>query len=206
MLRSILLVAIVACLGCKQQIVEHRDIDAGTNDVAEIYGAFLDEWTGKEKDPINVSIVAKAPSAEEIKQFSECAADTRWMEAKSINDIAIFVGRLPYVRLVDSDKWSPQDPSVLIAEGQSVESAVEAGFAHGLLTLSAISFDESHTTAAFTYSFVCGALCGSGGPAIFKATPDGWVQSDKQCGGWVSYLQRSRPGNSFEPTPLRGLV
>ena len=186
MFRSLALLAIAACLGCAHQVVANSNVAAETSDATMIYSAFLDSWTGKEKDPINVSIVAKAPAAEALKQFSDCANNTNWMPVEPAGDLTRFIGKLAYVRLVDPDKWSPSDPRDLIAQGQSVESAVANGFDHGLLTLSAIAFDESHTTAAFNYSFVCGGLCGSGSTVIFELAPSGWVQSDKQCGGWVS--------------------
>jgi hypothetical protein len=204
MFRPLALLAVVACLGCAHQAVANVSTAAGTNDSATIYGAFLDNWTGKKKDPINVSIIATAPTEEDLKQFSDCAGDTHWVPAEPIDDLTNFVGKLAYVRLVDPDNWNPRDPGDLIAQGQSVESSIESGFDHGLLTLSALAFNESHTTAAFTYSFVCGGLCGNGGTVVFKLAPSGWIQSDKQCGGWISQVQRGRPNNSFKPKPLRG--
>jgi hypothetical protein len=203
MLRSqALFAAIMLCLGCAHQAV------AETNDATQIYGKFIDRWTGKEKNPINVSITAKAPSAEDLKEFSNCAnekgASTHWAPVKPIDDLSVSLGNLSYVHLVDPDKWSARDPHDLMAQGQAVESAVEGGFAEGLFTFSAIAFDEAHSTAAFTYSFVCGALCGNGGTVIFKKTQNGWSQSDNQCASWMSYVQRGRPNNSFKPKPLRG--
>ena len=195
------LAALVLCFGCASQVV------AGANDATDIYGKFLDTWTGKEKDPINVSISAKAPSPEELKEIADCAPKgtaVHWMPAEPISDLTSSIGKLSYVRLVDPDKWSPQDPSDLMARGQSVDSAVKSGFDHGLLTFSAIVFDEAQGTAAFTYSFVCGGLCGNGGTVIFHKGPSGWVQSNKQCGNWMSYIQEGGSNNSFKPKPLRG--
>ncbi|MGY1426535.1 hypothetical protein [Lysobacter sp. A289] len=186
MFRTLALLAAAACLGCAHQAVANSSTLADTGSAAEIYSAFLDSWTGKEKDPINVSIVAKAPTAEALKDFSECAHNTPWAPVEPIDDLTNIVGDIAYVHLVDPDKWSPHDPRDLIAQGQSIESAVDSGFEQGLITFSAIAFNRSHTTAAFTYSFVCGGLCGSGSTIIFKLAPSGWVQSDKQCGGWVS--------------------
>lgn len=198
---SAFLALLALCLGCAHQAA------TDTNDIAEVYRAFIDSWTGKEKDPINVSITAKLPSNEELKQFSDCAGKgttTRWMPVESMADLGNSIGELSYVRLIDPDKWKPRDPGDAIARGQSVDSAVESGFAHGLLTLSAIAFDEPHQTAAFTYSFVCGGLCGNGGAVIFRKTPAGWVRSGNQCGGWISYIQRDSTNNSLDPNPHQG--
>lgn len=183
--------AIALCIGCSHPIVSQRYAPASANDVSEIYGKFLDRWTGKEKSPINVSTSAELPSSEDLEQFSDCAReggsnDVHWLPTKPMDDLNNTVGNLPYVRLVDRQEWQPQDPGDLISQGKSIESAVDRGFAHGLLTFSAITFDESGKTAAFTYSFVCGGLCGNGAAVIFTQTQSGWVQNKRQCRGWMS--------------------
>jgi hypothetical protein len=204
MLRSVALIATFTfCLGSAPQVA------AGTNDEAQIYGTFLDGWAGKNKDPINVSKTAKAPSAEELKEFSDCAqigAKAHWTTVQSIDDLTNYLVNLPYVRLVNPDKWHPSDPGDLMAQGKSVDAAVESGISQGLLTLSTIAFDETRGTAAFTYSFECGRLCGNGGTIIFKKTKGAWLKSNKQCGGWMSYIRSRGPNNSFNPTAGVGLV
>jgi len=174
----------------------------GSGDAARIYGAFLDKWAGEQKDPINVSIIAEAPPPEVLKEFSDCADENQWLAVEPIEDLASVIGNLTYVHLVDPDKWKPRDPADLIAQGQPVESAVASGFEGGLATFSAIAFNESRTTAAFTFSFVCGRLCGSGRTVVFNRTPDGWVESSKQCSGWMSQTPSEEPGNSFKPDAL----
>jgi hypothetical protein len=192
MLRSLRVIAVVVlCVGCSHKETNDRHIVAHANDLGEIYGQFLVDWTGHRKNPINVSLKAEAPSSKDIEAFSECAHDGRsaypqLLPVMSLDDLTSSIGRLANVRLVDPDKWQPHDPGELIAQGQSVESAVETGFAHGLLRMSAIAFDLFHKTAAFTYSFECGALCGSGATVIFRKTPNGWIQSEKQCDFWIS--------------------
>jgi len=83
------------------------------------------------------------------------------------------------------------DPEDNMRQGQSVEDAVHAGFAAGILQLSEIVFDPTHTHAAFQYSFICGRLCGSGGILLYDKTtgPSGkphWKLSTKVCGDWIS--------------------
>ncbi|QSX79721.1 hypothetical protein [Agrilutibacter solisilvae] len=203
MTRSTVLIAMVVCLGCAHTAAEDH---TQTSDVSEIYAQFLGDWTGKDKDPLSVSLSADAPSADEMKEIAECVdngASTHWVRPEPIADLSGLVGKLPYVRMVDPSQWSPQDPGELIARGQSIESAVESGYAHGLMTFSAITFDQSGQKAAFAYSFDCGRLCGHGGTVIFVRTQGGWVESAKQCGAWISHHPDVRPGNSFKTSPLR---
>jgi len=189
--RPEIIVAIALYLGCVHQVVAIQDVPVGSNDTKEIYTSFLKNWMGKEKGSVNVAMRSEAPSADDLKDFSECARqikadDLHWLSAKRTDDLTNSVGLLPHVRFIDPAKWKPQDPGELIAHGKSVEAAVQSGFAYGLLTLSTITFDASQEVAAFTYSFVCGALCGNGGSVIFTKSPTGWVRSEHQCGGWIS--------------------
>lgn len=160
------------------------------DDTVEIYRNFLDAWTEK-KGTLNVSEKAPAPTSDDLEQFSDCAQENgrrprRWLPTKARGDIGSYVGSLSYVRMVDPETWKAVDPAELIAQGQTVESAVGSGFDRGLLTVSAITFDEAHETAAFTYSFVCGELCGSGAVVVFRKTQAGWVRSDNSCRHWVA--------------------
>ena len=196
MVRSLSVVLLVATLALCVEYTPAATNDhaamAAANEVAEIYKKFLNDWTeiGKTSS-VNVAKMAQTPSPEDIKSFSICArkgatSNSQWLPAKGIDDLGDIVGKLPYVHLVDLKEWKPDDPEDLASQKQSIESAVNASFAHGLMTVSAITFDESDKTAAFTYSFVCGSLCGSGGTVIFRRMPGGWIQSKQQCGGWVS--------------------
>ena len=204
MFRPLALLSVAVLIGFAHQAVAVSNDTAASSDAAKIYTSFLNSWTGEEKGQVNVSIVAQAPAAEAIKEFSGCAGKTHWAPVEPVDDLTGLIGNLAYVRLVDPNKWSPHDPGNLIAKGQPVESAVASGIDNGLVTFSAITFDESHTKAAFTFSFVCGRLCGSGRTVVYQLTPTGWVESGKRCGSWISQIQRGRPNNSFKPMPLRG--
>lgn len=90
------------------------------------------------------------------------------------------------VRVVDSKKYKVQDPGDAIRKGQPVDDAVAAGFAAAVFTFSEIVFDASHTHAAFSYSFNCGALCGHGGIVVYELKNGKWGQSENKCGRWIS--------------------
>ena len=184
--------AAITCMGmCTAIGLADEAAINSTDDAKAIYGAFLGQWKGKEGAPLQVSSKAAEPTPEEIKEYDECASgkkggSVRW--ARSTSDIELkaalssFVG----VKLVDAKEWEAADPGDLIAKGKPVDAAVRSGFDRGLMTLSAISFNETHDIAMFSYSFTCGSLCGNGGTLMFNRTPGGWVQNKRRCSSWLS--------------------
>lgn len=92
----------------------------------------------------------------------------------------------PPNRLVDPKKQKVLDPGTAIKQGQSVEDAVKNGFATGLFTFSEIVFDSSHTHAALSFSFYCGALCGNGTTVLYQKQDGVWKQAKSRCGFWES--------------------
>jgi hypothetical protein len=182
---------IFATVAFQQKSVAIDSVEATSKDAQAIYKAFLDNWRGKERTSINVSKSAESPTSNDFQDYNEClkssgTAATTWAKSTPIVDLSGTIGHLSYVHLVDPKKWRPKDPADLISKGQSVESAVDAGYSSGLLTLSAISFNSSRSLAAFTYSFVCGELCGNGGTVIFNKVSESWLQRNQSCGGWIS--------------------
>ncbi|RDS81778.1 hypothetical protein [Dyella psychrodurans] len=162
-----------------------------TSDAREIYSAFLAQWMGKDDVPMNVANTAVRPTPEDIRQYNECASGgtgraVHWITGTSDSDLNSALSSFTRVKLVDLKRWQPVDPGDLIAKGGSVGAAVNAGIANGLMTLSAISFNEAHDTAMLTFSFVCGGLCGHGGAVMFKMTSKGWVQDKQPCSSWIS--------------------
>lgn len=179
-------------------------LQGGQGDEAAIYGLFLDGWRDDGTSKLNVAIRADALTPEDIGDMADCAQPASgWTATEPVQDLTGLIGHLPYVRLVNPDKWVPTDPQDLMSRGHPVESAVEDGFAHGLMSLSAIAFDRSRQTAALKYAFVCGGLCGNGSFVIFRKTQDGWFQENRGCGGWISQRE-ARPDPSSRSTPLRG--
>ena len=183
--------SLISFCGCLSPIVVAGQESPDAADDIQIYSAFLENWSGPGHKAMNVSQVAKPPTKEDIDDFTECASDKAaaripWVQINDARDLRGVIDKLAYVHLVDPWQWRPLDPEDSMAKGQSVESAVDAGFAGGLMTFSAISYDESHEIAAFTYSFVCGSLCGNGGSVVFKKTTAGWSRAEKSCGAWLS--------------------
>lgn len=94
------------------------------------------------------------------------------------------------VVLVDPEQQAAavkaNDPSKTMAEGKTVEEAVNRAYSSGLLTLSEVAFDKKHHVAAMSFSFWCGRLCGHGGIVVFKKTGEHWKMTNKVCAEWVS--------------------
>jgi len=189
--RTAFAVLAFATVACQCESVAMGSVETTSKDTQAIYKAFLGNWSGKEHASVNVSKAAVLPTSQDIQDFNDCleiGGTANAISAKStpIVDLRGTIGDLSYVRLVDPKMWHAKDPGDFISKGQSAESAVNAGFSAGLLTLSAVAFNSSHDLAAFTYSFVCGELCGNGGAVIFNKVSDRWIQSSKSCGGWIS--------------------
>jgi len=184
---AFLAIVAIGSWSCGNSMSVDTGAQSATQDQSEIYKIFLTQWVGTEQKPMNVSRTAETPSPADMKDFAECAAPgTRWATPAPATDITGQINQLPYVRPTAPETWKPQDPQSLMAHGQSVGSAVDSGFSHGLMTLSAVVFDTTHHTAALKYSFVCGGLCGNGGTVIFIKTSHGWARSKKECGTWIS--------------------
>jgi hypothetical protein len=90
------------------------------------------------------------------------------------------------VRLIDPKTHKRADPGDAIRNGVSVDEAVTDGFAAGVFTFSEIAFDSTHTHAAFSFSFVCGGLCGHGGVIVYHLQNGHWRQSKAGCSRWIS--------------------
>lgn len=187
-----LIVGMVALMGSHAATCLADETAASpANDAKEIYGAFLTQWKGKYDALTNVANTAARPTTEDIAQYNECAGSWRsrnihWKTNTTDVDLKNALASLSRINLVDAKSWQAADPSRLIAQGQSIDTAVDTGIANGLMTLSAISFDEAHDTAMFSFSFACGSLCGHGGIVMFKKTSKGWVQSKRRCGSRMS--------------------
>jgi hypothetical protein len=165
---------------------------AASADITAIYTKFLSHWNGGSSHALLVSESAEPPTSEDMAQYKACAQTlgvpvTQWIKANPIANLRGVIGNLSYVHFVNPKQWRPMDPRALMARGKSVDAAVSAGVDHSLVTLSAISFNASHTLAMFEFSSVCGGLCGAGGVVVFKKTPEGWVeQKSRGCARWIS--------------------
>jgi len=171
------------------QTVPKSSLSSGTLTAEQmsIYKEFFSDYSKDSKPILNISQTTSTFEADDgdlggcMKTFTK--SNSRAATVHSFAEGAFADER---VRLVDPKTHTISDPGEAIAQGQSVDDAVEAGFARGLLTLSEIVFDGSHTHAAFNYSFHCGRLCGHGATVVFQLRGGKWRRSKAYCGSWIN--------------------
>jgi hypothetical protein len=160
-----------------------------STDAAAVYKAFLHHWMGKSRDPVNVARVAEPMHPEGDDGGCGGHPDIEAIikrPAERIDDLSKVLGPDPSIHYVDRSTWRPTDPQRLIGQGKPVKDAVKAGMSAALLTFSAIAFNERHDVAVFSYGFVCGGLCGTGGITIMRKQGGAWEPDPRECSIWVS--------------------
>lgn len=157
-----------------------------------VYRAMLVSWFQGEKAKVNLGALTDP--------VGEDSADKTCF--KGLSWEAVVTGQVHRVRPEDAAQLGPfefrlvepnaggkevsdNDPGKAIQKGKNVDEAVANGFAHGLLTISEIRFDKTHTHALVSLSFVCGGLCGNGTTMRLEKKDGAWMRK-AQCGGWVS--------------------
>ena len=175
------------CLLAQQAPSPQHSKDPLDPERVAIYRSFLKTYENGSPAVLNVSQVTE-PFAADAFRDGDCLKPLHLrIPPPLVHDLPqdAFAGQA--VKLVDPNTQYKKDPADAIRSGQSVDAAVEAGFAAGLFTFSEIVFDESHTHAAFSYSFVCGALCGHGATVVLKRKNGSWVQDKTaRCANWIS--------------------
>jgi hypothetical protein len=166
-------------------------------DEIAIYRAVLQGWVEGDRGVLNVSLAtfpidALSPSSNisNCQCVKDLAVESLYAASHSFHDLTrdALPGR--NMTVVDANEQAVSvrnnDPGKTIGEGMPAKKAVANGFANGLFSLSEIAFDSDHHHALVSYSFQCGALCGSGSPLMFEKIGGEWKRTDRICGGWIS--------------------
>ncbi len=167
-----------------------------STDQLAIYRVVLSSWmeNGKGKHPVHLSIQTTPFQLDDMD--AGCGKKYRMTEGAKGEVHRFRVEDLPQlgpskVELVDREAQSKEveanDPDKSIHGGKSIEDAVAKGFAHGLVTLGEIHFDQEHTHAIVWYGFTCGRLCGNGATVILEKKNGEWSFKDR-CSTWISVL------------------
>ena len=123
------------------------------------------------------------------KEISECleGVDFRLGVLPTLKSLRGATFKRQGVRVVDGATWKADDEQLnsSVAQGKFHEADLQRAFAHALSSFSQIRFDKHERLALFTFSSVCGELCGSGATILMKKDADGWKVS-KACRRWVS--------------------
>ena len=152
-----------------------------------IYRLFFGSYDNGSKSLLNV-VRTTVPFEADEGDLAGCMKSFSKTNSKA-NSVHIFPSSTfpsDKVRLIDPQAHKLRDPGPAIRSGESVDDAVNAGFASGVFTFSEIVFDDSHTHAAFNYTFHCGSLCGHGGTVVYIKAQGKWKPSKTSCGSWIS--------------------
>lgn len=185
-----LIIAPLALPADKKPQISQSPMDA---DQIAVYQTFLDSYTTGSKARINLSKITSTFSLAEEKKDSclkGIAFDATGRTDSIVHEFDPKTALPGNIRLVDPREQQRSikrnDPGSAIRQGQDVNSAVEAGFAAGLLTLSEVAFDKDRTHAAMSFSFVCGGLCGHGSTILLEKKDGKWRESKGRCSSWIS--------------------
>lgn len=161
-----------------------------SSDELAIYHEVLNGWLDDGKHSVRLSVVTvplKAEASQCDKEIPFIKGNPNLLHRFREEDLSKLGST--QIHLVDPDAQHKEieknDPGKSIREGKSIEEAVNNGFAHGMVTLSEIWFDEKHEKAVVWYGFRCGGLCGNGGTVILEKKQGKWVRR-KPCSFWIS--------------------
>lgn len=165
-----------------------------TTEQFAVYRAVLTIWSQGDKSAINLSVQTD-PVNPNDDSFDKACLKGLILEKTPVAEVHRFRDEdlaqlgIAKLRLVDPELQAKEvrenDPGNAIRRGQPVDDAVSNGFAHGLLTLGEIQFDQSRTHAVVSFRFWCGMLCGHGTTMLMEKKDGMWTRK-KQCGGWMS--------------------
>ncbi len=159
-----------------------------TQEQIAVYRAFLTDYRrGDDARTINIAEQTDILEPDD-GDYSGCMKKfPRSARGKIVHNVTEEFARENRLRLVDPKLHKVNDPEEgWMLKGQSVESAVKAGFESGLLTLSDIIFDGKHRNAALHYSFICGKLCAHFETVVYEKRHGVWKPSQLSCGYGIS--------------------
>jgi hypothetical protein len=152
-----------------------------------IYSDVLTAWNSGSKNGLNLAQTTE-PFEADFKTDSSCLRAFRHRDVKTTLLHTFSPKAFPQnvAVLVDPASYRHRDIADFTAEDKPLDAAVDAATAAGLFSLSEIVFDRTRTHAAFSYSFVCGRLCGTGGTVIYLRRHGKWSKSRTRCSSWQS--------------------
>jgi hypothetical protein len=159
-----------------------------TREQTAVYQAFLADYRrGDDARTINLADQTDILEPDE-GDYSGCMSKfPKAARGKTVHHLGEEFARENRLRVINPKLHKLSDPEEgWRLKGESVESAVQAGFDSGLLTLSEIIFDAKHRRAALHYSFVCGKLCAHVETVVYEKRHGVWKRSLLSCGYGIS--------------------
>jgi hypothetical protein len=157
-----------------------------TTDQIAIYRIFLFSYDPGLETPINVADTTSEFSPESNDLKSCLKEFDSPVSPQKLHRFTAEFSDFQNIHLIDPNTHKISDPEIAIKRGESIDQAVKAGVEAGVLTLSEVIFDSTHHFAAFSYSFRCGVLCGSGGTVVYEFNNGKWIKSKRFCSLWMS--------------------
>ena len=161
-------------------------------DEVAVYSTVLHQWNA---DARTLNVANRTFPLDSVSRDSTCEC-LRGLDVESLAHAFHSFHYLTHddfsernIRFVDAKQFTAvqtDDPHNGMAEGKSIEKAVDDAVGSGLFSISEIAFDREHRVALVSYEFVCGSLCGSGGTWLLEKADGVWKRTDRACGGWVS--------------------
>ncbi len=164
-----------------------------TDEQVAVYQAFLAQYDNGAGGPVNLGN-RTVPFELSDGDRKGCGSGLDLQDLDTLSStthhLSAELAREGRFTLVDPEQQTEivkkNDPGNTIHAGKSVEDAVKAAFAAGLLGLSEIAFDREHRFAVLHFSFFCGGLCGQGGTVVFEKVAGRWSRGKRSCGSWIS--------------------
>jgi hypothetical protein len=160
-----------------------------SQDEMAVYEAVLSAWLSKRRGRQLVNEQLSAAPLKDDPDLKECTKDLdfsappqRVEPEKSLAGVRF---KRNGIELIDGSKWKPADPERGVANGKSVEAAVEEGFSKSMISFSQIAFNSDGNDALVKFSMECGGLCGSGSTMHLHKFANGWVVV-RRCEQWIS--------------------
>jgi hypothetical protein len=153
----------------------------------QIYRDFLHRYQDGGKSPLNLANISEpfSPDSDELKGCL-WLFPRKGMRTTEVHSFPADAFPKEDAVLVDPASFQRHDVGDFMNGPNSLDKAVDAAIKAGLFRFSEIVFTTDHTRAAFSYSFVCGSLCGHGGVVIYQRKQRHWQRSRIRCVSWQS--------------------
>lgn len=158
-------------------------------DERAVYEAVLDSWLGDEQRQQLVDVrLGAAPSTTDA-ELEKCTTGAAFVppihESRREKSLTGVQFERDGVVITDGSQWKPFDRDKSLAQGKSIEEALEASFSHTLISFSEIAFSHNRDDALVHFQMACGRLCGSGSTMRLHKTDGRWAVVHR-CAGYMS--------------------
>lgn len=158
-------------------------------DERAVYEAVLASWLGNEQRRQLVNMrLGTAPSTTD-PELEKCTTDAVFLPAsqQSLPEKSLDGVRFDRsgIEVIDGSQWQPFDRDKSLAQGNSIEDALEESFAYALISFSEIVFSRDRQDALVNFQMACGRLCGHGSTMRLHKADGRWAVAHR-CASYMS--------------------